>query len=95
MVRRALKPGGHAFFMDSLFEQASTARDHVAIDKSGFAQRKLNDGREFRIVKVFYEPTILEQRLRKDGWHGWHGWVRGTGKFFLYGCMMKPAEIDE
>ncbi len=92
MVQRALKPGGHAFFMDSLFEQASTARDHVAIDKSGFAQRKLNDGREFRIVKVFYEPAILEQRLRK---YGWQGWVRSTGKFFLYGCMMKPAKIDE
>jgi demethylmenaquinone methyltransferase/2-methoxy-6-polyprenyl-1,4-benzoquinol methylase len=91
MVRRALKPGGYAFFMDSLFEQASTARDHIAIDKSGFAQRKLNDGREFQIVKVFYEPAILEQRLRKDGWHGW---VRSTGKFFLYGCMMKP-DIDE
>lgn len=92
MVQRALKPGGHAFFMDSLFEQASTARDHVGIDKSGFAQRKLNDGREFRIVKVFYDPAILEQRLRKDGWHGR---VRSTGKFFLYGCMMKPAEIDQ
>ncbi|HJP93956.1 MAG TPA: class I SAM-dependent methyltransferase, partial [Pyrinomonadaceae bacterium] len=83
-VSRALKPDGCVFFMDSLFEQASTARDHVQIDKSGFAQRKLNDGREFRIVKVFYEPVVLEKRLRKAGWHGW---VRTTGKYFFYGCM--------
>jgi 2-polyprenyl-3-methyl-5-hydroxy-6-metoxy-1,4-benzoquinol methylase len=86
-VSRALKPDGSAFFMDSLFEQASTARDHLEIDKSGFALRKLNDGREFRIVKVFYEPAILKQRLRKDGWRGW---VRTTGKFFFYGCMKRP-----
>jgi 2-polyprenyl-3-methyl-5-hydroxy-6-metoxy-1,4-benzoquinol methylase len=83
-ISRALKPNGCVFFMDSLFEQTSTARNHVQIDKSGFAQRKLNDGREFRIVKVFYEPVVLEQRLRKAGWHGW---VRTTGKYFLYGWM--------
>jgi len=65
-ISHALKPEGSAFFMDSLFEQASTALDHVQIDKSGFASRKLNDGREFRIVKVFYEPDIVEQWLRKD-----------------------------
>ena len=87
-VQRALKPNGCVFFIDSLFEQASTARDHVQNDKSGFAQRKLNDGREFRIVKVFYEPVILEERLRKAGWHGW---VRTTGKYFFYGWMKKPT----
>jgi ubiquinone/menaquinone biosynthesis C-methylase UbiE len=87
-VSRALRPGGAAFFMDSLFEQASTAVNHRPIDKSGFAARKLNDGREFRIVKVFYEPGVLEQRLHRDGWQGW---VRSTGKFFLYGCMTKPS----
>jgi 2-polyprenyl-3-methyl-5-hydroxy-6-metoxy-1,4-benzoquinol methylase len=85
-VSHALKPKGCVFFMDSLFEQASTARDHVQIDKSGFAQRKLNDGREFRIVKVFYEPVALEQRLRKAGWEGW---VRTTGKYFFFGRMKK------
>ena len=87
-VRLALKPDGYVFFMDSLFEQASTAVDHRMIDRSGFASRKLNDGREFRIVKVFYDPNILEQRLHKDGWQGW---VRTTGKFFFYGCMKKTV----
>jgi Methyltransferase domain len=67
MVRRALTPDGCVFFIDSLFEEASTARDHVAIDRTGFARRKLNDGREFRIVKVFYEPAIIEERLLTEG----------------------------
>jgi SAM-dependent methyltransferase len=84
MVRRALTPDGWVFFIDSLFEEASTARDHVAIDRTGFARRKLNDGREFRIVKVFYEPAIIEERLLKEGWEGW---VRSTGRFFFYGCL--------
>jgi demethylmenaquinone methyltransferase/2-methoxy-6-polyprenyl-1,4-benzoquinol methylase len=82
-VRAALKSGGSAFFADSLFEQSSTARDH-AIDPSGIVRRKLNDGREFRIVKIFYDPVQLEGTLQRLGWNGW---VRTTGKFFLFGSM--------
>ena len=83
-VRRARKPRGCAFFVDSLFEQSSTARDHAPIDRSGIARRKLNDGREFRIVKLFYEPSVLELRLSESGWRGW---VKSTGKFFVYGAV--------
>ena len=83
-VRAALKPGGTVFFVDSLLEQASTARDHDQIDASGVVQRRLNDGREFRIVKVFYEPASLQRQLLDCGWRGW---VRSSGRFFLYGAM--------
>jgi len=83
-VRAALRPGGQAFFIDSLLEEMSSARDHGPVDRSGVAHRKLNDGREFDVVKVFYEPAELERRL-VDG--GWKGWVRSTGRFFLYGSM--------
>ena len=84
MVRAALRPGGQAFFIDSLLEATSSARDHGPVDRSGVAHRKLNDGREFDVVKVFYEPAELEQRLADLGWRGW---VRPTAKFFLYGSM--------
>ncbi|HKC66186.1 MAG TPA: class I SAM-dependent methyltransferase [Pyrinomonadaceae bacterium] len=84
MVRRALKPEGCAFFVDSLLEQSSTARDHAPVDRSGVVCRRLNDGREFRIVKMFYEPVVLEQRLLEIGWRGQ---VHRTGKFFVYGAM--------
>ena len=83
-VRGALKPGGSAFFVDSLFEPTSTAVDHLTPDRSGTAHRRLNDGREFRIVKVFYEPAILEKQLIEMGWQGR---VRGSGNFFVYGNM--------
>ncbi len=83
-VRSAVKPGGHVFFADSLLEQTSTAKDHPVVDDSGVVRRRLNDGREFEIVKVFYEPLELESRLTTLGWRGT---VRASGKFFLYGSL--------
>jgi demethylmenaquinone methyltransferase/2-methoxy-6-polyprenyl-1,4-benzoquinol methylase len=83
-VRASLKPNGRVFFVDSLLEQTSTARDHDRLDTSGVQRRRLNDGREFRIVKMFYEPAVLEARLSSLGWNGW---VRSGGKFFLYGSL--------
>jgi demethylmenaquinone methyltransferase/2-methoxy-6-polyprenyl-1,4-benzoquinol methylase len=89
VVRAALRPGGQAFFIDSLLERTSSARDHVPPDQSGVVRRKLNDGREFDVVKVFYEPAVLEKRLVE---RGWQGWVRSTGKFFLYGSMFPDGQ---
>jgi demethylmenaquinone methyltransferase/2-methoxy-6-polyprenyl-1,4-benzoquinol methylase len=84
MLARALRPGGRVFFVDSLLTQESTARDHEPIDDSGIVRRKLNDGREFDIVKIFHEPTGLEPRLAALGWRGY---VRSSGQFFVYGCV--------
>jgi 2-polyprenyl-3-methyl-5-hydroxy-6-metoxy-1,4-benzoquinol methylase len=86
-VRTALRPGGKAFFIDSLLEDTSSALDHGPVDRSGVVHRRLKDGREFDIVKVFYEPAVLEQRLAELGWRGW---VRSTSRFFLYGSV-SPA----
>jgi 2-polyprenyl-3-methyl-5-hydroxy-6-metoxy-1,4-benzoquinol methylase len=86
-VRAALKPNGQVFFADSLFEQSSTATDHAPINNSGIVRRRLNDGREFEIVKMFYEPQQLERRLANLGWRGE---VQTSGRFFLYG-LLKPG----
>ena len=83
MVRTALKPEGVAFFVDTLPEQSATAINHGLLDRSGVTKRLLNDGREFEIVKVVYEPTDLERVLRE---RGWHGSIQSTGKYFLYGA---------
>jgi SAM-dependent methyltransferase len=83
-VRQLLRPGGRVFFVDSLLEQESTAIDHDRLNTSGVARRRLNDGREFEVVKVFHQPVDLERRLRG---RGWAGWVRSTGRFFLYGSV--------
>lgn len=90
-VQAALKPGGAVFFIDSLNQPASTARDHPSPDRSGLSRRKLNDGREFEIVKIFYEPSELERRLDDLGWRGW---VRTSGKFFLYGSVLTERCVE-
>lgn len=83
LVRSALEPDGRVFFVDSLHETTSTARDHELPDpRETIASRKLNDGRTFQIVKVFYKPEELSQSLDSLGWHAQ---VRHTEDYFLYG----------
>ena len=83
-VRAALAPGGRVFFVDSLRTERSTARDHVLpAEDDPVMVRKLNDGRAFRIVKVFYEPARLQRDLADLGWTIE---VRATEQFFLHGA---------
>ena len=71
------------FFVDSLRESTATA-DQALPDNSDIVRRRLNDGREFDIVKVFSEPANLERRLVE---RGWRGRVRSSGRFFIYGLL--------
>jgi demethylmenaquinone methyltransferase/2-methoxy-6-polyprenyl-1,4-benzoquinol methylase len=82
-VEKALKPQGRVFFIDSRFEQTSTARNHILENpRDTVIKRRLNDGREFNIVKVFYENKELEDKLRDAGWKIK---VENTPQYFLYG----------
>jgi demethylmenaquinone methyltransferase/2-methoxy-6-polyprenyl-1,4-benzoquinol methylase len=82
-VRAALRPKGRVFFVDSARSDRSTAADHVLPgEDEETLVRKLNDGREFRIVKRFYAPGRLRRRLSELGWDVD---VRATGEFFIYG----------
>jgi ubiquinone/menaquinone biosynthesis C-methylase UbiE len=83
MVSRGLKPGGRVFFVDSKYEPTSTAPDHhLGEVQAGTVMRRLNDGREYQIVKIFYECETLEKRLSQLGWRVS---VNVTPKYFLYG----------
>ena len=73
--------------MDSLSAQEGTARDQ-RIDHGAIVERRLNDGRVFRIVKVFYETEPLASRLRRLGWTAL---VRATPSFFIHGTA-SPGE---
>jgi SAM-dependent methyltransferase len=79
-VRSFLKPGGRAFFVDSL--RPSTAAVRAKPQAGDVSVRRLNDGREYRVVKIFYEPAELEGRLRALGWEPA---VRSTATYFVYG----------
>lgn len=81
-VENALVPGGRVFLIDSLYKQESTSRDQSLPEpESTVAKRKLNDGREFKIVKLFYTPEVLREKLEPLGWQ-----VKAnqTEHFFVY-----------
>jgi SAM-dependent methyltransferase len=83
MVQGCLAPGGRVFFIDSLYDERSTARDHQLHGPGvTVVNRLLNDGRTYRIVKIFYRPEDLEPRIEQLGWHAS---VRATPTYFLYG----------
>lgn len=85
IVRRWLKPGGTFAFIDSRFDPQSSATDHPtpADDRS---VRHLDDGREFTVVKVYYESAELEAALARAGFEAAR--VTSTGRFFLTGVAL-------
>jgi SAM-dependent methyltransferase len=67
-VRRALVPGGRVFFVDSAAGDLSSGVDRKPTKAGETMVRRLEDGREYRIVKRFYEPQALQDRLTGLGW---------------------------
>jgi demethylmenaquinone methyltransferase/2-methoxy-6-polyprenyl-1,4-benzoquinol methylase len=88
-VRAALRARGRVLFMDSARTERSTAADHRLPNKDERTMtRRLDDGREFQIVKRFYDPAALERELDELGWEFE---VRRTGEFFIYGIGKRKA----
>ncbi len=80
--RRWLRPGGRIAFIDSLADPASGAADNPEPGDDR-AVRRLADGREFTIVKVFYAPDELSAALQAAGFD--EVVVTTTGRFFVLG----------
>jgi 2-polyprenyl-3-methyl-5-hydroxy-6-metoxy-1,4-benzoquinol methylase len=86
-VQQSLKPAGKVFFIDSLRAEDSTATNHILPGANDpVASRTLDDGRQFRVIKIFYTPAELQSRLDVAGWTGY---VRTTGTYFLFGCLQR------
>ena len=85
LVRRWLKPGGRFAFIDSLPDPASGATDHPT-NVGDTSLRRLDDGREFTIVKVYREPPELEAALREAGFVNVEATT--TGRFFVLGSAV-------
>jgi len=82
-VAQALKPGGFVFFLDSRRDPRSTADDHVLPDLGEQHMiRRLHDGREFSIVKNFWEPQHLVECFAE---HGISLTVSETATYFQVG----------
>ena len=82
LARRWLKPGGIFAFIDSLPDPQSGAADHDP-PADDLAVRRLPEGREFTIVKVYRAPDELEAALGAAGFADAR--VTTTGRFFVLG----------
>jgi demethylmenaquinone methyltransferase/2-methoxy-6-polyprenyl-1,4-benzoquinol methylase len=82
-VRSCLKDDGRFFLVDSLYNHTTTANNHVLLGRDSTVQeRKLNDGRSYQIVKIYYEPEDLAVRLDQLAWHSD---LKRSADYFLYG----------
>jgi ubiquinone/menaquinone biosynthesis C-methylase UbiE len=86
LVARWLRPGGRFAMIDSLPDPQSSAVDHPT-PADGRSLRRLADGREFEIVKVFYPPDELEQALAAAGFRDIE--VSTTGRFFVLATAIR------
>jgi ubiquinone/menaquinone biosynthesis C-methylase UbiE len=90
LARGWLRPGGRFAFIDSKGDpqgsQPSTQRAEVAPDVQ---LRDTLDGRQFHVVKVFYEPGELRSALTSAGFEGVD--VLATPRFFVHGSAVAAA----
>lgn len=82
-----MNPDALFFFLDSRHAETSTAKDHAPIDaNAGKVLRKLTDGREFEIVKVFHSADRLREIMAAAGLRAT---VHQTDNYFLYGVATR------
>jgi SAM-dependent methyltransferase len=79
LVERALVPDGRVFLIDD------GPRPDPG-DEAGVSRRELADGRTFDIVKVYWSPEDLEERLAPLGWSAD---LRVAAGLFLYGSVVR------
>jgi demethylmenaquinone methyltransferase/2-methoxy-6-polyprenyl-1,4-benzoquinol methylase len=90
-VAMALQAGGTIFFVDGRRETTSTAADHqLPEEQAQVMTRRLNDGREFEIVKNFYRPDNLAACFSSLGFDIA---LRETATYFLYGYGTKGKTL--
>jgi demethylmenaquinone methyltransferase/2-methoxy-6-polyprenyl-1,4-benzoquinol methylase len=87
LVASCLRPAGRVFLIDNRLDPSRTAPDPYVTDEAdGVQRRRLNDGSDHRVVKVFYEPDALTSRLAELGWRAE---MRGT-RWFIFGSVNRP-----
>lgn len=88
-VRDALAPGGRAVFIDSYREDETWQPDPRPEGEFVQTRDDVASGREYRIVKLYYDPPTLAQQLRELGWDAD---VTTTGSSFLLGVARPGNE---
>ena len=71
LVRTCLAPGGRVFLIDnrSTTTPGVPGKDPYVVEYGpDLHRRRLDDGSEYRVVKVMYEPDQLKVLLETEGW---------------------------
>ena len=77
-----ISESGTLALIDSRLDPESSATNHPR-PENDFSVRRLDDGREFTIVKVFYEPAELAAALEAAGFAAPS--ITVTSRFFILG----------
>jgi SAM-dependent methyltransferase len=90
LAARWLAPGGRLALIDSLPDPRSGAVGR-AEPRNDRAVRRLSDGREFTIVKVYRTPDEIARALAAAGFVDVE--VTTTGRFFLLATAVRPGAV--
>lgn len=83
MVSLGLKPTGRVFFIDNLqSEKAIMSGRPLQKTEVTVSIRELKDSSKFKVIKIFYLPKDLKQKLKSTGWEVSVG---TTPNYFIYG----------
>jgi len=82
LCRAWLKPGGTLALIDSRLDPQSSATNHPT-PSDDLSKRRLNDGREFTITKIYWTPVEMEAALAAAGFVAAE--VQQTPRFFILG----------
>jgi len=88
LARRWLRPGGRLAMIDSLPDPHSGAADHPA-PTGDLVVRRLDDGREFTILKVHRSPDEIAATLAAAGFEDVQATT--TGRFFVLATATAPG----
>jgi len=71
LVRACLAPDGRVFLIDSRDDPAPPPINDPIVVEYGqdLHRRRLNDGSEYRVVKVMYGTAELRALIESEGWH--------------------------
>ena len=87
-VAHALAPGGRVYVIDSATSERASASDHQVQPRGHeLMTRRLDDGREYRIVKHWFDAPALSELLHRLGWEAS---IASTSEFFVHGQVRPP-----
>ncbi len=76
-VTRSVRPGGRVFTID----EPAGGKQVSGPQENNQQTRELHDGSAFRIVKVYYDPQKISEKLRKLGFSELEIWA---GDYYFY-----------